>query len=362
MPSNELGDLIGRYEGGPHDPYNISNDGTGHGSHHDFSNMTIAEILRQQERYLADNYDHRYYPNLHHLNAVGKYQIMPKTMADLVTKYGIDPQLKFTPETQEMIFADYSLAKIRKEVKHYIEGRPSATLLAAQNAIAAEWRCVERPGGHGMEWSGQHPAKISADQIGDTLDAMRAEYQQAIHNGAAPENAWREVTGRAPVLEKTYQQERQQSHSRQPPASGPSAALTPADPGHPDHALNEGIRQKAQALFASENVTLTDRQLDNLTAALMVDARANGVTRAYCAEFSDGGCQAPDANIIIADGDPEKLETTNECAVTIQQAMNVPAEQSYQQFEQIKQQQLTYTQEFVQRQEVERQMGMGLSR
>jgi hypothetical protein len=37
MPSNELGDLIGRYEGGPHDPYNISNDGTGRGSHHEFS-------------------------------------------------------------------------------------------------------------------------------------------------------------------------------------------------------------------------------------------------------------------------------------------------------------------------------------
>jgi hypothetical protein len=359
MPTNALGDLIGPYEGGTSDPYNTSYDGTGHGGHHEFSNMTIADIQRRQEPYIYMQ-GHRF-PNPHPLHAVGKYQIIPKTLNRLVTDYGLDPQLKFTPETQEMIFADYSLAKIRKEVKHYIEGQPGTTLLAAQDAIAKEWSSVQDPK-TGVSHYPHTDAQITPDQVKQALDAMRAEYQQAIHNGATPENAWREVTGRAPVLEKTYQQERQQSHSRQPPASGPSAALTPADPGHPDHALNEGIRQKAVELFASENVTLTDRQLDNLTAALMVDARANGVTRAYCAEFSDGGCQAPDANIIIADGDPEKLETTNECAVTIQQAMNIPAEQSYQQFEQIKQQQLAYTQEFVQRQEMERQMGMGLSR
>jgi hypothetical protein len=45
--SNELGDLLGAHEGGYHDPYNTSYDGSKLGRHHDFSNITIAEILRR---------------------------------------------------------------------------------------------------------------------------------------------------------------------------------------------------------------------------------------------------------------------------------------------------------------------------
>jgi muramidase (phage lysozyme) len=365
--SNELGDLLGTHEGGLNDGYNIGYDGSKLGKRYDFSNMTIAEVHRRQHLPLDD-------PD--RLHAVGRYQIVPQTMDELIKKRHLDPDLKFTPETQNTIFADYLVAQNRAVIKHYIEGQPNATLDSVRKAMANEWLSVEEPGGTpGYNRKGQH-APIKLSQVDEAVNAMRTHYQQAIHQGYTPEQAWREVTGRSPVPEKTIDSPEHQASAPQMPGSAPapnasapqapappaSAPLTPADPGHPDHALNQAIRQGVQQQFASVGAGLTDQQIDNVTAALMHDARLNGVTRVDEIKFSRSGWNSPTGNIIVTEGDRENSpEFANQCAVNIQQAMNTPAQQSYQAFEQVKQQQITQDLEFDRRQELDRQQNLGRS-
>ena len=82
--------------------------------------MTINEVLDYQST-LKDS-------------AMGKYQILRKTLNDLVVNSGVDPNLKFTPETQEML--GMTLLK-RRGWKEYLKG--NMTQEEFGYALAQEW-------------------------------------------------------------------------------------------------------------------------------------------------------------------------------------------------------------------------------
>lgn len=187
--SNPLGDLISSGEGG-YGSFNRGRAGDAHGMTIDFSGMTLAEV--QAAQHLG-----RHDPN--RLFAVGKYQIIPRTMDSAVEHLHLDPSQKFTPELQERIFADYLIAEKRPAIASYIRGDASATLHGAQKAAAMEWASVDDPDTPGLPYKayidvGNNHSSIRANRIGDALNTMRAEYQIDIAKGLKPAEAWSAVT------------------------------------------------------------------------------------------------------------------------------------------------------------------------
>lgn len=111
----------GRSFGG--DEYNAYNKGTkgnkivGATQPIDFSKMTISEYLRRSKLPIDD-------PD--RLFAVGRYQIIPKTMQGLIKQLQIDPETTYlTPTTQDYLFSKGLIDINRKKVSDYIEGRTS---------------------------------------------------------------------------------------------------------------------------------------------------------------------------------------------------------------------------------------------
>ena len=190
--TNPLGDLISRGEGG----YNSYNRGTQHGrivpanQHCDFSQITLDELTRRQRLPIRD-------PDK--VFAVGKYQVIPPTMRGAVAKLHLDPNERYTPETQERIFADYLIRDKRPEIYGYIIGQSGASLHAAQKAASQEWASIDAPDTPGRPYGeyakhGNH-SSIRANQVANALDQMRESYKLDVNRGFSPAEAWRSVTG-----------------------------------------------------------------------------------------------------------------------------------------------------------------------
>lgn len=192
--NNPLSELIGRGEG----DYNDYNRGSLHkrilraNQTIDFSAMTFGELSRRQALPATD-------PD--RIFAVGKYQIVPETMREVQRNMTIDPNEKFTPDLQDRIFSEYLIRGKRPQIQHYIEGRPGATLHAAQKAVAREWASVDDPDTPGRAY-GNYEARgnnstIAPHEVATALDAMRAEYAQHKQRGLPDADAWRHATGHA---------------------------------------------------------------------------------------------------------------------------------------------------------------------
>jgi hypothetical protein len=81
----------------------------------DFSKITISEYLRRSELPIDD-------PD--RLFAVGRYQIIPKTMRGLIEQLKIDPNTTYlTPTVQDHLFSKGLIDINRKKVSNYIEGK-----------------------------------------------------------------------------------------------------------------------------------------------------------------------------------------------------------------------------------------------
>jgi hypothetical protein len=103
------------------DEYNAYNRGTkdnkilGATTPVDFSKITISEYLKRSKLPIDD-------PN--RLFAVGRYQIIPKTMQGLIQQLKIDPDTTYlTPTVQDYLFSKGLIDINRKKVSDYIEGR-----------------------------------------------------------------------------------------------------------------------------------------------------------------------------------------------------------------------------------------------
>ncbi|TCV96117.1 putative alpha/beta hydrolase family protein DUF2235 [Luteibacter rhizovicinus] len=109
----------------------------------------------------------------------------------------------------------------------------------------------------------------------------------------------------------------------------------PRTPGHPDHAMNQSVREQVRKLYADENITLSEQHLECTTAAVMADARLSGITRVTSLEFSYDDMNRPEVNgyIFAYQGDPNQ-DGTPESFTDSKAAAITPPEQSYEQFQQ----------------------------
>ncbi|WP_158677441.1 MIC19/MIC25 domain-containing protein [Chromobacterium vaccinii] len=181
-----LGNLIAKGEGN-YGSYNRGNAGDSLGKTIDFSAMSISEVQKRQRLPVGDK---------NRLFAIGKYQIIPTTMADAVKKLKLTENEKLTPELQEKIFSDYLIAKKRPQVKNFITGKETSPA-KAQTALAAEWASVADPKTGLSRYGkvGHNKASISASSTKEALTKMKEEYAVNIKNGMSPEQAWQKVNG-----------------------------------------------------------------------------------------------------------------------------------------------------------------------
>ena len=153
----------------------------------DFSKLSIEEYLRRG--YLPAN-------NKDKLFAVGRYQIIPDTMKDLVKKLKIDPKTTFlTPETQDRIFSEGIIGQKRTKVAQYINGDPKVSRDDAILELSREFASIGVPfdidrgkvhlkkGDSYYSGIGGNKAHNSPDDVGKALDAERLKRATYTSNG-----------------------------------------------------------------------------------------------------------------------------------------------------------------------------------
>lgn len=186
-----LSALIASGEGN-YNSFNRGRAGDANGAEIDFSNLTVGEVMRRQ-RLHETNPGH---PD--ELFAVGKYQMVPGTMREAVTRLGIDENARFTPQLQERMFADYLVDEKRPQVRAFVTGDGSPeSLRAAQLALSQEFASVADPNTNRSHYDGDragNSASITAAQTSAALTQMRERYQQNIQAGMNPNEAFREVS------------------------------------------------------------------------------------------------------------------------------------------------------------------------
>jgi hypothetical protein len=171
--SNELGELIARYESESSGGYNACRI-----DRHPYIGIELSQLTITQIHYLQN--PPKGVPN--RWGAVGKYQMQPDTLTEAIDRLHLDTSRKFTPDVQEDIYRDYMLGKTHKgAIKSYI----TSPLVSdhdranAEDAIARIWSSVKLPGqdyGH-YDKPGHLPqSKIPSADIERALNAMRDHY------------------------------------------------------------------------------------------------------------------------------------------------------------------------------------------
>ena len=184
--SDLLGTVIARGESTASGGYNAYNTGLAGRSAApiDFSQLTIAEVMALQARRAVF--------------AVGKYQIIPRTLADAVAALEIDVKVNFTPDVQEVIFARYLAARRRPDIYLFVTGKHD-DIGAAHLALAKEWAAVAKPGTHRTSYyagKARNKASITSPQISRALRASRERFLQLSAVCADAEVAYQQaITG-----------------------------------------------------------------------------------------------------------------------------------------------------------------------
>lgn len=179
LPGGPLGELIARGEGN----YNSFNRGsTGSSGSADFAQVTIASIMHQQALPQGDP---------QRLFAVGKYQLIPSTMASAVASLGLNPQSTLTHSIQEQLFREYLIAIKRPAVKSFITN-DGASLSQAQMSLALEFASVARPdtGLSNYGGVGGNKASITAAETASRLQQEQTHFQQMTAGGMTTTEAW----------------------------------------------------------------------------------------------------------------------------------------------------------------------------
>lgn len=172
---SNLSDLIGAHEGG-YGSYNRGRAGDAKGKTIDFSKWSLDQVMNAQSKKIGD-------PS--RLFAVGKHQIIPKTMKEAKTSMGLTGKEMFTPKLQERIFREFLIGDKRPQIRGYITGEHDNVNKAAL-AGAREWASVEDPRidpktgrrtGRGIyNKVGGNKASITSPEFVAALKKARAEY------------------------------------------------------------------------------------------------------------------------------------------------------------------------------------------
>ncbi len=144
--------------------------------------MSIAEIMEHQSLPIG---------HLERFFAVGKYQMIPKTMKAAVESLGVDKNAKFTPELQEKMFVEYLATKKkgRGGIENFIKG--SGDLKTANLDIAKEWASVAYEGKTGYyDDVGNNRAHVSATEMRESLQSAREKYKLLTEQGMNEQKAY----------------------------------------------------------------------------------------------------------------------------------------------------------------------------
>lgn len=121
-----------------------------------FTEMTVAEVLTWQERYVADG---------NPSSAVGRYQFIQPTLEGLIAELDIPPQEVFDPSLQDSL----AIALIeRRGAVDFVKGKITAEQFA--HNLSQEWAALPRVIGDSPEASyyagdGLNHSRISIDKI-----------------------------------------------------------------------------------------------------------------------------------------------------------------------------------------------------
>ena len=158
----------------------------------DFSSMTIQDYFKRTaktKQFPQGN------PNLkpgdpETLFAIGRYQIIPPTMLNLVEKLKLDPKTTYLdPSTQDLLFSKGLTTSVggRAAIDNYIKGKPGVTRDDAIMALAKEFASVGVPydtkrgdviikkGQSYYSGLGGNKAHNSPEEVGAALDIDRAK-------------------------------------------------------------------------------------------------------------------------------------------------------------------------------------------
>ena len=125
-----------------------------------FDQYTVSQVMQFQERWLY---------------AVGRYQFIPVTLRYAVAMSDVKPTDKFTPETQNKLFAAL-LDHKRPAIGAYIRGHHDYKGWAL-NELAKEWASVEyRYGRSYYSHVGGNRAHITRVEASVILDEMRSTF------------------------------------------------------------------------------------------------------------------------------------------------------------------------------------------
>jgi muramidase (phage lysozyme) len=179
-----MDEIIGGESGGNYNAFH----GNGNNSSIRFTDMTIQQVLDWQNSGQWKKYGGK-------SSAVGKYQFIDSTLAEVVKGSGIDLNTKFTPAVQDKLIL-YRLMTTRK-LKDYLDGKISDQQML-DGGLAPEFASLQKTNGRGeYDGDGLNSASVSARRTIAALQRFKAAYMNdpatvpgsdALVIGGAPSN------------------------------------------------------------------------------------------------------------------------------------------------------------------------------
>jgi hypothetical protein len=180
-----LGELIAAHESGRagYGAFNRGIAGDSTGKSIDFSKLTIQNIMAMQQLPRGDP---------RKLFAVGKYQLIPGTMAQAVATLKLKPSAFLTPSLQETLFRNFLVSGKRPEVKAFILNGDNSKLRDAQIALANEFASVGLPDTGVSKFAGLagNKASITPAVTVHALVQEHVTYLRNLQSGMSPADAW----------------------------------------------------------------------------------------------------------------------------------------------------------------------------
>ena len=140
----------------------------------DFSQMSVSEFLRRGSLSPGD-------PD--RLFAVGRYQIIPKTMEGLIKSLKLDPKTTYLDSaTQDLLFAKGLTTSVqgRGAVDDYIKGKPGVTRDDAILALAKEFASIGVP---------YDTERVSKNKKGEVTSTVPIKKGQSYYSGVGGNQA-----------------------------------------------------------------------------------------------------------------------------------------------------------------------------
>jgi murein DD-endopeptidase MepM/ murein hydrolase activator NlpD/muramidase (phage lysozyme) len=145
---SDFGNLLAQHESG--DNYNKCNKTKG--GYEVINDITVVEqTIKEMQKRQSDR----------SVFAIGRYQLIPKTLSSAICSLGLDIEANMNEEMQDRIFDEYLIKIKRPKIIAYLEG--SGSIEDAMYAAAMEWACV------GVEKGKQISDKIEKDKDGNII-------------------------------------------------------------------------------------------------------------------------------------------------------------------------------------------------